>query len=55
METADYLRPLANGGLLRYSLPVVPEEIDGKSVLALGADAPAILRYFAGLDEPPPA
>jgi len=55
METADYLRPLASGGLLRYSLPVVPEEIDGKSVLALGADAPAILRYFAGLDEPPPA
>ena len=55
METADYLRPLASGGLLRYSLPVVPEEIDGKSVLALGAEAPAILRYFAGLDGPPPA
>lgn len=51
--SAEYLRPLAGGGIARYSLPVVPEDIDGKAVLVLGADAPSVLRYFAGLDEPP--
>lgn len=51
--SAEYLRPLAGGGITRFSLPVMPEDIDGKSVLVLGAEAPTILRYFAGLDAPP--
>lgn len=54
VESAEYLRPLASGGLVRYTLPTMPDEIGGKSVLVLGAEAPAVLRYFAGLDEPPP-
>ena len=54
LETADYLRPLATGGVQRYSLPVVPETVDDKSVLVLGAEAGAILAYFAGTAGPPP-
>ncbi|MDA0372121.1 MAG: LCP family protein [Actinomycetota bacterium] len=54
VESAEFLRPLAAGGLARYTLPTFPEEIAGKSVLVLGAEAPKVLRYFAGLDEPPP-
>ena len=54
VESAEFLRPLAAGGLARYTLPTMPDEIDGKSVLVLGAEAPTVLRYFAGLDEPPP-
>lgn len=54
VESAEYLRPLASGGLVRYTLPTMPDEIGGKSVLVLGAEAPSVLRYFAGLDEPPP-
>ncbi|MGA1299066.1 MAG: LCP family protein, partial [Ilumatobacteraceae bacterium] len=53
VESAEFLRPLAAGGLARYTLPTFPEEIGGKSVLVLGAEAPNVLRYFAGLDEPP--
>lgn len=53
VESAEFLRPLAAGGLARYTLPTFPEEIGGKSVLVLGAEAPKVLRYFAGLDEPP--
>ena len=54
VETADFLRPLASGGIARYSLPVVPETIDDKAVLVLGADAPVFLGYFAGVSGPPP-
>lgn len=54
VQSAEFLRPLAAGGLARYTLPTMPEEIEGKSVLVLGADAPAVLRYLAGIDEPPP-
>lgn len=53
VETADYLKPLANKGVVRYSLPVVPEMIDGKDVLVLGADSPNYLGYFAGVAGPP--
>ena len=53
VESAEFLRPLAAGGLARYTLPTVPDEIGDKSVLVLAADAPGVLRYFAGLDEPP--
>ena len=54
VETADFLRPLASGGIARYSLPVVPDTVDDKAVLVLGADAPVYLGYFAGLSGPPP-
>ncbi|MEI7507188.1 MAG: LCP family protein [Actinomycetes bacterium] len=54
LETADYLKPLASGGVKRYSLSVVPETVDGKDVLVLGANAGAVLAYFAGTGPPPP-
>jgi hypothetical protein len=54
METADYLKPLASGGVQRYALSVVPETVDGKDVLVLGANAGAVLAYFAGTAGPPP-
>ena len=53
VKSIEYLRPLASNGVVRYSLPVVPAEIGGKSVLVLGADATAILGYLAGSGEPP--
>lgn len=53
VKSIEYLRPLASNGVLRYSLPVVPAEIGGKSVLVLGADATTILGYLAGSGEPP--
>lgn len=54
IDTADYLKPLASGGVQRYSLPVVPEMVDEKDVLVLGAEAGAVLAYFAGAAGPPP-
>ena len=54
LETADYLRPLATGGVKRYPLSVVPEMINEKDVLVLGAEAGAVLAYFAGTAGPPP-
>jgi anionic cell wall polymer biosynthesis LytR-Cps2A-Psr (LCP) family protein len=54
IDTADYLKPLASGGVRRYSLPVVPEMVDEKDVLVLGAEAGAVLAYFAGTAGPPP-
>ena len=53
VKSIEYLRPLASNGVIRYSLPVVPAEIGGKSVLVLGADATTILGYLAGSGEPP--
>lgn len=53
VETAEYLKPLAGNGVVRYSLPVMPETIDGKDVLVLGADSPNYLGYFAGVVGPP--
>ncbi len=53
VKSIEYLRPLVTNGVIRYSLPVVPAEIGGKSVLVLGADATAILGYLAGSGEPP--
>jgi LCP family protein required for cell wall assembly len=54
IETAEYLRPLASGGVQRYPLSVLPETVDGKDVLVLGANAGAVLAYFAGTGPPPP-
>ena len=54
IETAEYLRPLASGGVQRYPLSVLPETVDGKDVLVLGSDAGAVLAYFAGTAGPPP-
>ena len=54
IETADYLKPLASGGVQRYSLSVVPEMVNSKDVLVLGAEAGAVLAYFAGTAGPPP-
>jgi LCP family protein required for cell wall assembly len=54
IETAEYLRPLASGGVQRYPLSVLPETVDGKDVLVLGANAGAVLAYFAGTAGPPP-
>ena len=54
IETAEYLRPLASGGVQRYPLSVLPETVDGKDVLVLGANAEAVLAYFAGTAGPPP-
>jgi hypothetical protein len=38
----------------RYPLSVVPEMVDDKDVLVLGAEAGAVLAYFAGTAGPPP-
>lgn len=53
VQTAEFLKPLAGNGVVRYSLPVMPEMIDGKDVLVLGADSPNFLGYFAGVVGPP--
>lgn len=47
-DAANRLRPIAGGGLVTYQLPVVGEDIDGKSVVRLAAGADAILDYFRG-------
>lgn len=46
VATAAALQPAASGGLGTYSLPVVGDEIDGKSVLRLGEGADALLAWF---------
>ena len=48
LTAAKQLRPLADGGFDRYTLPVVGKRIDGNAVLELGDGAQAILDYFAG-------
>lgn len=48
LTAAKQLRPLADGGFDRYTLPVVGKTISGNSVLELGDGAQAILDYFAG-------
>ncbi|MFN5605541.1 MAG: LCP family protein [Actinomycetes bacterium] len=53
VQTAEFLKPLAGNGVVRYSLPVMPETIEGKDVLVLGADSPNYLGYFAGVVGPP--
>jgi LCP family protein required for cell wall assembly len=52
-QLALRLRPVADGGIASYSLPVVPETIDGAAVLRLGDGADAVLAYFRG-DGPAP-
>ncbi|MEI8392752.1 MAG: LCP family protein [Actinomycetes bacterium] len=53
LETANFLRPLASGGMQRFKLSVLPETIDDKAVLVLGSEAKAVLDYFAGISGPP--
>jgi len=53
LETANFLRPLASGGMQRFKLAVLPETIDDKAVLVLGSEAKAVLDYFAGVSGPP--
>ncbi len=53
LETANFLRPLASGGMQRFKLAVLPETIDDKAVLVLGAEATEVLDYFAGVSGPP--
>jgi len=54
VEAAGSLRSAVDGGLAAYSLPVVPQTIDGNAVLLLGDGADGVLGYFRG-DAPPPA
>jgi LCP family protein required for cell wall assembly len=49
---ARQLRPVASGGVQRYSLAVRGDEIDGKAVLRLQDEALAVIAYFQG--GPPP-
>ena len=53
LETANFLRPLASGGMQRFKLAVLPETIDDKAVLVLGVEAREVLDYFAGVSGPP--
>ena len=53
LETANFLRPLASGGMQRFKLAVLPETIDDKAVLVLGVEATEVLDYFAGVSGPP--
>jgi LCP family protein required for cell wall assembly len=48
LKAAKQLRPLADGGFDRYTLPVIGKKIDGNSVLELDAGALPIIEYFAG-------
>lgn len=53
LTAAKQLRPLADGGFDRYTLPVVGRTIEGNSVLELGDGAQEILDYFAGRGSKP--
>lgn len=53
IDAANELRPLADGGLATYRLPVVGETVDGKSVLQLDEGALRVLAYFAGTGPAP--
>ncbi len=53
IDAANELRPLADGGLATYRLPVVGATIDGKSVLELDEGALRVLAYFAGTGPAP--
>lgn len=54
IKASDALRNAAEEGLRTYSLPVVPDVIDGNAVLILGGDAGLLLAYFRG-ESPAPA
>ena len=49
---ARQLRPVASGGVQRYTLAVRGAEIDGKAVLRLEDEALAVISHFQG--GPPP-
>jgi LCP family protein required for cell wall assembly len=53
IKASNELRPLADGGLATYRLPVVGAEIDGKAVLQLDSGAERVLAYFAGTGPAP--
>lgn len=51
---ASSLRTAVDAGLATYSLPVVPETINGDDVLLLSNEASVVLDFFRGLGPPPP-
>ncbi len=51
---ATSLRTAVDAGLATYSLPVVPDNINGDDVLLLGDDANAVLDFFRGVGPAPP-
>jgi anionic cell wall polymer biosynthesis LytR-Cps2A-Psr (LCP) family protein len=55
LAAVDKLRSAVDGGLATYSLPVVGKTISGNAVLVLGDGAQAVLDYFRGVTNTPPA
>ncbi len=55
LAAVDKLRSAVDGGLQTYSLPVVGTTIKGNAVLVLGDGAQAVLDYFRGVTDTPPA
>ncbi len=55
LAAVDKLRSAVDGGLKTYSLPVVGKTISGNAVLVLGTGAQAVLDYFRGVTDTPPA
>jgi LCP family protein required for cell wall assembly len=55
LAAVDKLRSAVDGGLQTYSLPVAGKTIKGNAVLVLGDGAQAVLDYFRGITDTPPA
>lgn len=55
LQAVDKLRSAVDGGLTTYALPVVGKTIKGNAVLLLGPGSQAVLDYFRGVTDVPPA
>ncbi|MCU1504841.1 MAG: putative LytR family regulatory protein [Ilumatobacteraceae bacterium] len=55
LAAVDKLRSAVAGGIATYSLPVVGKTISGNAVLVLGDGSQAVLDYFRGVTNTPPA
>ena len=55
LSAVDKLRSAVGGGIATYSLPVVGKTINGNAVLLPGEGADAVLDYFRGVSDTPPA
>jgi polyisoprenyl-teichoic acid--peptidoglycan teichoic acid transferase len=55
LGAVDKLRSAVGGGIVTYSLPVVGKTIGGNAVLLPGEGADAVLDYFRGVSDTPPA
>jgi len=55
LQAVDRLRSAVGGGIVTYSLPVVGKTIKGNAVLIPGEGADAVLDYFRGVSDTPPA